>query len=97
MSSPATRKTDLVQQVRDVGVDYIEEKLISQLAEKFGTQPELSDGLSYIGADSVGMAELTVEMEKEYGITFADDIFSVETVQELADYIRDRQKSSASG
>ena len=84
------------QPVKDLPVESIEEKLISQLANKFGTQPELSDGLAFIGADSVGMAELTVEIEKEYGIVVSDDIFLVETVQELADYIR-RQQSSTSG
>lgn len=74
----------------------IEDQLISKLAEKFGTNPELDDGLAYIGADSVGMAELTVEIENAFGIKVGDDIFTVETVQELADYIRERQDSATS-
>ena len=72
-------------------MESIEEKLLAQLAEKFGSQPELQDSLAYIGADSVGMAELTTEIEKQYGISVSDDIFNVETVQEMVDYIRDRQ------
>lgn len=77
-------------------MESIEDKLLSQLTEKFGTRPDLSDGLAYIGVDSVGMAELTVELEKEYGIVVNDDIVGVDTVQELADYIRSRQNSNAS-
>ena len=74
----------------------IEEKLLAQLAKKFGTEPVLSDGLAYIGVDSVGMAELTVDIEQEFGIRVEDDIVAVETVQELADYIRERCDASAS-
>lgn len=76
----------------DKGVESIEEKLIASLAAKFGTNPELEDGLAYAGVDSVGMAELTVEIEQAFGITVNDDIFQVDTVQELADFIRERQK-----
>ena len=76
-------------------MNSIEEKLLTQLEEKFGNRPELSDGLAYIGVDSVGMAELTVEIEKDFGIAVQDDIVSVDTVQELADYIRERQTTES--
>lgn len=72
----------------------IEDKLLTQLENKFGTRPELADGLAFIGVDSVGMAELTVEIEKDFGIRVGDDIVAVDTVQELADYIRDRVGSA---
>jgi acyl carrier protein len=71
-------------------VESIEEKLLASLTEKFGGNPELSDGLAFIGVDSVGMAELTVEIEKDFGIRVKDDIVGVDTVQELADYIREQ-------
>ncbi|MFN3193293.1 MAG: acyl carrier protein [Aureliella sp.] len=70
-------------------MEKIEEVLLRRLNQKFGTDPSLSDGLAFVGADSVGMAELTVELEQEFGVTINDDVFRVETVQELADYIRD--------
>ncbi len=76
-------------------MESIEEKLKSQLADKFGTNPELSDGLAFIGVDSVGMAELTVDIEQHYGIHIDDDIVNVETVQDLADYIRQKQQTSS--
>lgn len=77
-------------------VASIEESVIAKLEEKFGTKPELDDGLAYIGVDSIGMAELTVELEKDFGIEVDDDIVTSETVQELVDYIRERQNSSPS-
>ncbi len=77
-------------------MESIEEKLLAQLAKKFGTEPVLSDGLAYIGVDSVGMAELTVDIERDFGIRVEDDIVAVETVQELADYIRERCDASSS-
>ncbi len=77
-------------------MDSIESKLVAQLARKFGQQPDLDDRLSYIGVDSVGMAELTVEIEREFGIKVAEDIFGVDTVRELAAYIRQRQGTAAS-
>ena len=77
-------------------MESIEEKLLARLTEKFGTQPELSDGLSFIGVDSVGMAELTVDIEQEFQIQVNDDIVHVDTVQELADYIRHQQTATGS-
>ncbi len=77
-------------------MDSIETKLVSQLSKKFGGEPGLNDGLAYIGVDSIGMAELTVDIEKEFGIQVSEEVFAVETVQELANYIRDRQRAAAS-
>lgn len=71
-------------------MESIEDRLQDSFEEKFGTRPELSDGLAYIGVDSVGMAELTVEIEKEFGIKVHDDIVHVDSVQDLANYVRER-------
>jgi len=76
-------------------VASIEDIILAKLEEKFGTRAELSDALALIGVDSVGMAELTVDLEKEFEMTVDDDIVGCETVQELADYIRERRDSSA--
>ncbi len=73
----------------------IEEIIIRRLTEKFGTRPELTDSLVMLGVDSVGMAELTFEIEKMFGIRVEDALLDVETVQDLADYVRQRQEVSA--
>lgn len=72
-------------------MESIEEALLKNFTEKFGRRPELSDGLAYIGVDSVGMAELTFDLEKQFDIRVDDEIVHSETVQDLADYIRERQ------
>lgn len=69
----------------------IEENLVHRLGEKFGERPELTDSLVMLGVDSVGMAELTVEIEQAYQIKADEALLEVQTVQDLADYIRRRQ------
>jgi acyl carrier protein len=77
-------------------LDAIEEMLLKQLHAKFDIRPQLEDSLSLLGVDSIGMAELTVDIEKQFGFRVDDDILSVETVQQLADYIRERTASNKS-
>lgn len=69
----------------------IEETLLDRLEAKFGSRPQLSDGLAFLGIDSVGMAELTFELEDQFNVRVGDDIIHVDTVQDLANYIRERQ------
>lgn len=75
-------------------MESIEEQLLRNFTEKFGSRPELSDGLAYIGVDSVGMAELTFDLEKQFNIRVDDEIVHTDTVQDLADYIRKRQAAA---
>ena len=75
-------------------MESIEEQLLRNFTEKFGSRPELSDGLAYIGVDSVGMAELTFDLEKQFDIRVDDEIVHTDTVQDLADYIRKRQAAA---
>lgn len=77
-------------------MDTIENELVRQLREKFGGNPKLNDSLMLIGVDSVGMAELTLEIEKQFNVRVDDSILDIDTVQELADYIRQRQSSKVS-
>jgi len=75
-------------------VDALQDSLINYLQKKFGIRPSLDDSLAMLGVDSVSMAELTFDIEKMYGIT-VDDMMSVDTVEDLLDYIRKRQSSPA--
>ena len=63
------------------------ERLIEMLAAKFGGSPEPKDGLAFLGADSIGMAELTLDLEEQFQIQLTDELSDLETVQDLADYI----------
>lgn len=75
-------------------MDSIEEQLQTKLEEKFGTRPELGDSLALIGVDSVGMAELTLDLEAQFGISVDEEVVDVDTVGELADYIRSRRPNN---
>lgn len=72
-------------------VDSLEDSLINHLHEKFGTRPSRDDSLAMLGVDSVSMAELTYDIEKRYGIKVDDSMMYVDTVENLIDYIRERQ------
>ena len=71
-------------------METIEERLQTLFAEKFGERPQLTDSLAGLGVDSVGMAELTVELESQFGIRVGDEVVYVDSVQDLADYVRQR-------
>lgn len=71
-------------------METIEEILVNALGEKFGTRPELTDTLLLLGIDSVGMAELTFDIEQRFKVSVDDSLLDVETVQDLANYIRQR-------
>jgi acyl carrier protein len=75
-------------------VESIEESLVNYLQQKFGMRPKLDDSLAMLGVDSVSMAEVTFDIEKMYGIT-VDAMMSVDTVEDLIDYIRKRQNAPA--
>lgn len=76
-------------------MESIEEILINSLGEKFGTRPELDDSLLLLGIDSVGMAELTYDIEQRFNISIDDTLLDVDTVQDLANYIRQKQRQQS--
>lgn len=77
-------------------MDAIERILLEKIATMFGGQPKLTDSLMMVGVDSVGMAELTFDIEKHFGIRVDDSILDVDTVADLAAYVRQRQKQTGS-
>jgi len=59
-----------------------------------GSMPKGNDSLAMIGIDSVAMAELTFELEKRFSIKINDDILDVDSVDELVQYVVNRQASA---
>ena len=49
-------------------MDVIEQEIVDYLRRAVGGNPRTSDSLAIIGIDSVGMAELTFELEKRFSI-----------------------------
>jgi acyl carrier protein len=65
----------------------IERQVLTVLGEQFEREPELDEPLASLGIDSLGMAELTVEMEERFGVRVDEYILGIETARELAAYI----------
>jgi acyl carrier protein len=66
-------------------------QVLGYLEKVCGTTPKMSDSLALIGVDSVAMAEMTFDFEKQFSFKVNDDILEVETVEELVQYVFDRQ------
>jgi acyl carrier protein len=65
--------------------------IFEYLKKVCGVAPKGSDSLAMIGVDSVAMAELTFELEKQFAIKIDDDILDVDTVDDLVRYVIDRR------
>lgn len=71
----------------------IYKRLVNLLAEQFGLEPEeISEDtdLEELGADSVDLVELSMNLEEEFGIEEMgeEDIASIHTVGDLVNYLR---------
>lgn len=69
------------------------EKLAKLLAEQFGLEPdEITEdtGLEDLGADSVDLVEMSMNLEEEFGIEEMgeEDMASIHTVGDLVNYLR---------
>lgn len=71
----------------------IYERLVKLLAEQFGLdEDDITEdtGFEELGADSVDLVELSMNLEEEFGIDemSEDDIASIHTVGDLVNYLR---------
>lgn len=71
-----------------------EQALIELLRKKFGGQPQPADELAVLEIDSLGMAELSLELERLFDVRIDESILDARTVAELARYI-DRRRTRA--
>lgn len=77
-------------------MDKTERKLLSVIESRLGVTPKLSAGISELDLDSIKIADFVRELEDEFGVRFDQDVFEVETIAELAAYIRVRLAESSS-
>ena len=73
----------------------IESKVIKIIAEKLGVdESEVKPEASFtddLGADSLDIVELVMELEEEYGIEIPDeDAEKITTVQDAINYIKEK-------
>ncbi len=75
--------------------DQVESKLLELIQNKTGVLPQIDDSFDALKIDSLGMAELTAEIEKTFHIRIGDDIMGVASIRELISYVRQKAASSS--
>jgi acyl carrier protein len=68
----------------------IQNELCDLIQHKTSVRPSPGDSFDTLQIDSLGMAELTVEIEKAFGIRIGDDIMDVSDIAGLIAYIEER-------
>ena len=72
----------------------IYEKIVEKICNQFGLEPEqISEQTSFVddlGADSLDVVELTIEMEEEFGMAEVpeEDLKKMQTVGDLVEYVK---------
>lgn len=73
--------------------DKIKKLIAEQLYIDAETIKEESNFINDLGADSLDIVQMLIEMEKVFGITFEDDeITSIKTVGEAVELIKTKTK-----
>ena len=73
-------------------MSHVEDYLSQLIFSKTGVRPRLADTLDVMKIDSLAMAELTAEIEKELDIRIDEEVLEVQNFQELVSYVE--RKSS---
>ena len=72
----------------------IYEKIVEKICNQFGLEPDqISENTSFVddlGADSLDVVELTIEMEEEFGMAEVpeEDLKKMQTVGDLVEYVK---------
>jgi len=75
-------------------IEVTKAQVLQYLEKVCGSKPDLNESLAVIGIDSVAMAEMTFDFEKRFACRISDDILDVQTVEQLVDYVAERQRIS---
>jgi len=71
-------------------MDRVETELLRLMEARLHVTPELSSSLNELNLDSIKTADFLRELEFEFDVQFDQDVFELETVSDLAAYIRER-------
>ncbi len=71
----------------------IESRLLELIHAKTGVLPQIDDTFDALKIDSLGMAELTAEIEKAFDIRIGEDIMGVANIRELIEYVERKTAS----
>lgn len=71
-------------------MDPVETELLRLMEARLRVTPELNSTLTELNLDSIKTADFLRELEFEFDVQFDQDVFELETVADLAAYIRGR-------
>ena len=71
-------------------MDRVETELVKLMEARLRVTPTLSSELTELNLDSIKTADFLRELEFEFDVTFDQDVFELDTVGDLAAYIRER-------
>jgi acyl carrier protein len=75
-------------------MNSIETEIMQALNAELGRDVHATDSLGSLGMDSLRMVKLATELERRFGFRVDEELLDVETVKELAAYVRSRSARS---
>ncbi|MDH3316723.1 MAG: acyl carrier protein [Gammaproteobacteria bacterium] len=76
-------------------MDSIETELIMVIEARLRVNTTVSSKISELNLDSIKTADFLSELEDEFDVRFDQDVFEVETIADLAAYIRERLRETS--
>lgn len=69
-------------------MDNTLERLTGLVKSRFGRAPQPGESFDSLEMDSLAMAEFSLDIEKEFKIRLNDRVTEVQSLEEMADYVR---------
>lgn len=72
-------------------VDSLQQEVVETVARRVELPVGPEDSLALLGIDSIGMAEVSFDLERQHNVQIGEDIVSCQTVADLIEYVRRRK------
>ena len=72
-------------------VDSLQQEVVDMVARRLAGPVAPDDSFALLGIDSVGMAEISFDLERQHEIRIGEDIVCCQTVGDLIEYVRERK------
>jgi len=69
--------------------DALEQRLLALVHDRLGVAAQLHTPLTALGVDSLRLADFVTDLERHFDLDADQELFEVETLGELAAYIRE--------
>ena len=72
-------------------VDSLQQEVVEVVARRVESPVAPEDSLALLGIDSIGLAEVSFDLERQHNVHIGEDIISCQTVSDLIEYVRKRK------